>query len=336
MRRARTPQRRSGSAATRPNGGWVPLAVAAVAVSVIAGILVERLTRPAADPAGGRGGATPVAIDWPEPVTLSADEVTREGRELAERLVAEFPDLARAQTASGRLCALFGAPLEARQRWERSVALDPRQAEAWLGLAESAHADGDYPAVIDRLDRLTAVDEALARRQLPLRVESRVRMGDAPGALADLAALAPAGELPGWALVLRGEAQMQQGDHAAAAESYRLAVDDPQQASVARYGLAQCLARLGRTEEAAREREAYTRIEEENLRAFDQRQRDREAAPEDPAPRVRVLAGYHTEVGSLFAKRGRWEDAERHWRRACSLAPDMPEPRRFLESLTRR
>lgn len=311
---------------------------------VVAGLAVERLTRPLDAPLPGAGVGPPApvsgparaAVDWPPPVSLAAEEVDREGLALADRLVAALPDLPRAQTVSGRLCALYGAPLEARRRWERSVALDPRQAEAWLGLAESAHADGDYPRVIECLDRLAALDEPLARRQQPMRIESRVRMGDASGAIEDLAALGPADQLPGWALVLRGEAQAQLGEYGEAAESYRLAIDDPQQASVARYGRARCLARLGRTEEAAQEHEAYARIEEENLRAFDQRQRDLESIAEDVGPKVRVLAGYHTEVGSLFAKRERWEDAERHWRRACSLAPDMPEPRRFLESLARR
>jgi tetratricopeptide (TPR) repeat protein len=342
MPRARSKQRTIGPVVPpRARASRWPLVVVACATLALGGIVVERLTRPAADPLTAlpppvAGDRAPVPVDWPEPVRLEGEDVDREGRELADRLVTELPDVARAQTVSGRLCALFGAPAEALVRWEKSVAIDPAQAEAWLGLAELAHTEGDYPRVIDCLDRLAASDAPLARKQLAMRVESLVRMGEARRALDDLDALGDPAALPAWALVLRGEALVQLGDHARAADSYRLAVDDPQQASVARYGLARCLARLGRTEEAAREREAYARIEEANLRAFDEQQRKLEARVPDDSAKVRVLAGYHTEVGSLFAKRNRFDDAERHWRRACSLAPDMPEPRRFLESLARR
>ena len=335
------PRQHPNPSVAPPRAPWWQVGVAVGGALVIGGFVVERLTRPAADslpapaPRVASDPAAPASLR-PEPVRLEGEDVGREGRELADRLVVEFPEVARALTVSGRLCMLFGATQDALPRWKKSVAIDPGQGEAWLGLAELAHAEGDYPRVIDCLDRLAGCDAALARKQVAMRVESLVRMGNAENALAALAMLGEPERLPTWAQVLRGEALVQLGDHALAAASYRLAVDDPQQASVARYGLARCLARLGRTDEAAREREAYARIEEANLRAFDEQQRELEASVPDDSAKVRVLAGYHTEVGSLFAKRKRFDEAERHWLRACSLAPDMPEPRRFLESLSRR
>ena len=115
---------------------------------------------------------------------------------------------------------------------------------------------------------------------------------------------------------------------------YRQALDDPEQASVAHYGLSMALIRLGRHDEAKQHRQEYARLQQENMAIFDRMQgagTDQER--NDPRPLYPILASYHFEAAKLYAIRGQRDRAAEHAWRAWALAPDRPEPKVLLESL---
>ena len=322
--------------------------IAGVAVGIVGLFIVgERLSRPrTAGPPGadtlparpGRpeaGAEAATATAAIVPVRPDERELAVDADALAESLARDFAGNGRALAVSGRVLQLFVAPERGRARFEQATAIAADEPEAWLGLAETAWHGGDYPQAAAAMARLERVAPRLAIEKAFLWVDSLVKSGDGVAALEILGRIADTagGEaaLPGWAQVLLGQARTQAGDLAGAVTAYDRAAADPAQRVVAAYGLAQAWARLGDPERARRARENYAALQQENLAAFDSAQQAETTTRLDA--KYPVLAGYHCEAGSLYARAGRFDEAAGHWRRAAALAPEWPEPRRFLEVL---
>lgn len=321
-------------------GAWLVILGAGIAG---AGWAVERLTRPRPDPpvppvsarsaavtASATQSVAPIVPVRPDERELAVDAET-----LAESLARDFAGNGRALAVSGRVLQLFVAPERGRARFEQATAIAADEPEAWLGLAETAWHDGDFPQAAAAMARLERVAPRLAIEKAFLWVDSLVKSGDGAAALELLGRIADTagGEaaLPGWAQVLLGQARTQVGDLAGAVTAYDRAAADPDQRVVAAYGLAQAWARLDDPERARQARENYAALQQENLAAFDRAQQAETTTGIDA--KYPVLAGYHCEAGSLYARAGRFDEAAGHWRRAAALAPEWPEPRRFLEVL---
>lgn len=340
---ARPPSSPDGSPVPR---GWSRhgLALVAVAAVLIGVVGIERLTRPRSptsavitesfqSPPGG------VATDADEPIPVARPdegELAADADALAESLARDFATDGRALAVSARVLQLFVASDRARTRFERATRVAADEPEGWLGLAETAWHDGDFPAAAAAMEALQRVAPPRARDNAFLWADSLSKSGDAAGSAALLERFAEedGGEasLPPWAQLMLGQARAQAGDHAGAVRALERVADDPRHGVVAAYGLAQAWARLGDGERSRRARESYLRLQESNLAAFDEAQA-RGAPMTSLAEKYPVLAGYHCEAGSLYARSGRFDAATSHWRRAAALAPEWPEPRRFLRML---
>lgn len=356
QRSSRTGRRPSSDRSDTPSRA--PSARTSISRAVIAGVVVgivglfiagERLSRPrtAGTPGAdtlplparpGRPGASAAAAAATAaivPARPDERELTHDAEQLAESLARDFAGDGRALAVSGRVLQLFVAPERGRTRFEQATATRGGEQEAWLGLAELAWHDGDYPRAAECMARLEAVAPRVAREKAFLWVDSLVKSGDGAAAVTLLGRFADAGggeeTLPGWAQVLLGQARAQTGDHAGAVAAFDRVAADPAHRVVAVYSLAQAWSRLGDPERAREARDAYAAAQHDNLAAFDRAQQTETTTRLDD--KYPVLAGYHCEAGSLYARANRFDEAVTHWRRAAALAPDWPEPRRFLELL---
>ncbi len=335
--RERQPQLAASAVANR-RLRW-PLVLTAL-VSVGAGAaLVERLTRPTGEippseatvpeTAGQNAGFVP-----PPPVQLTTDELTADANQLADEVADAFADDPDALAMSGRVSFMLGSSEKAQERWEQSVQLNPKSADAWLGMAELARKQGDLQPAVEYMQRLAEVNPDAAQEKVFVLADCLLKLGQARevvDVLEDIGKLAP---LPGWAQVMLGQAYYQLKEYERSLEHYRQALDDPQQAVVAHYGLSLALVRLDRQAEAEKAREEYAKLQQENLVAFDRLQHAGTSEErQDPAAWHPILARFHCQAGRLYAHRDQLEQARRHWLRACALAPDRPEPRQLLESL---
>lgn len=311
-------------------------AAAGLAGLVLVGVLVERLTRPA---------DTPLALDEnvpalqpplspPPAVEPTVNELVAEGKQLAEEIRAEFPDDGDALGISGRLFYMVGSAGDAVSTWNRALELNPRCAEAWLGIAEHAHEQGDFDRAIEAMHRLAEAAPAMAREKIFLLADSCMRSGRASETIAALQAAGAGEPLPSWAHTLLGQAYSQLKDYPRAAEEFRQAVASNPDASPAHYGLSVALARMGKQEESAKAREAYVRAQEKNLVIFDRMQGIGSSGERaDPKKLSPLVAFFHLETGRMYAAAGRRDRARTHWLRAWALAPDRPEPRQYLSLL---
>ncbi|MCH5376355.1 MAG: tetratricopeptide repeat protein [Planctomycetes bacterium] len=332
------PSSQPASASGRNRGLQVAIAVVSLAVGAVA---VERVTRPnAVGPS-----SSPESLDLPvgssrispppppEPATPTFVEAMDEGKQLGSEIARQFPDSAESMAIAGQVLFAFGSVEQARDCWQRAIELDPQLADAWLGMAELTHRLGEFDKTVECMRRLAEIDANLATEKVFYLADSLLKLGRPEEAVEELETIGATTPLPSGARVTLGQAYCQQKQYEKAAEQFRLALDDPQQASVAHYGLSTALMRLGDVEQARQHRDEYARLQEKNMETFDRMQRaGGEGERVDPAPLYPILAKYHFEAARLYAIRGQREPAENHALRAWALVPDRPEPRALLES----
>jgi tetratricopeptide (TPR) repeat protein len=318
---------------------WI--AGAAILVGLGIGVVVvERLTRP--------GDKRLSTIDIPQQALIAGanalipppraeptfTETVAEGKQLGKEVAEQFPENARALALAGKMRFTFGEPDQAQDAWERTVKLDPQSAEAWLGLAKTAHKRGDFDRAVQCMQRLGEVAAEDADSQVFFLVDSLLKLGRPQEVVDRLEKLGQSASLPGGARVALGQAHYQLQHYEQSADQYRQALDDPPQAGVAHYGLSSALMRLGRHDEAKLHRQEYARLQEKSMDVFDRMQgagTDQER--HDPSPLYPILASFHFEAAKLYAIRGQRDQAAEHAWRAWALAPDRREPKAFLESL---
>jgi len=338
--RDREPIKQSESA---PSGNHRNRWITGIAVLVclgLGGIVVERLTRPSDNrlstvdiPQASPSDEVPT-LSPPPRAEPTFKETVAEGKQLGKEVAEQFPENADALALAGKMQFTFGDPDQAQEDWQRAVQLDPQAAEAWLGLAKTAHKRGDFEQAVQCMQRLREVASDEADAQVFFLVDSLLKLGRPQEVVELLEKLGQSAALPGGARVTLGQAYYQLQQYEQAADQYRQALDDPQQAGVAHYGLSSALMRLGRHEEAKQHRQEYARLQEESMAHFDRMQgagTDQER--NDPRPLYPILASFHFEAAKLYAIRGQQDRAAEHALRAWALAPDRPEPRVLLESL---
>ena len=317
--------------------------VVIVLVSVgIGAAVVEHLTRPSDTSVSSVEVSQelpivqPDALVPPPPAEPVFTETVAEGKQLGKEIAEQFADNAQALALAGKVQFTFGNPDQAQDDWKRAIELDPQSAEAWLGMAKTAHKQGDFERAVQRMRRLEEVAPAVADTEVFFLVDSLLKLGRPQEVVDQLKKLGQSASLPGGARVTLGQAyyQLQQYEHSA--DHYRQALDDPQQASTAHYGLSRVLKRLGRHDEAEQHLQEYKHLQQDNMVLLDRMQGTGSVQERnDPKRLYPMLATFHFETAKLYAVRGARDRAEEHALRAWAIAPDRPEPRILLESLHR-
>jgi len=342
-RRAPDRQRVKPSASARPrNRRSRLLAGAALLVCLgVGAVAVERLTRP------DDNRLSTVAIPQEAPIAEAAlfvpppraeptyTETVAEARQLGKEIMEKLPGDVQALALAGNVLFAFGDPEQAEAAWRRIGELDAQSAEAWLGLAKTAHKRGDFERAAQCMQQLSDVAPALADSHVFFLVDSLLKLGRPQEVIDRLEPLGQSATLPGGARVTLGQAYYQLRQFELSADQYRQALDDPQYAAVAHYGLSSSLMRLGRQDEAKQCRQEYARLHQKEMQVFDRMQRaGTDEERDDPASLYPLLASFHFEAAKLYAIRGQRERAAKHAFRAWAFAPDRPEPRALLESLS--
>lgn len=338
-------QERNKQRASAPPTNHRNRLIAGIVILVCLGIgavVVEHLTRPSdtsvstVEVSQELPIVQPDALVPPPPAEPVFTETVAEGKQLGKEIAEQFADNAQALALAGKVQFTFGNPDQAQDDWKRAIELDPQSAEAWLGMAKTAHKQGDFEQAVQCMRRLEEVAPAVADAQAFFLVDSLLKLGRPQEVVDQLEKLGQSASLPGGAQVTLGQAYYQLQQYEQSADYYRQALNDPQEASTAHYGLSMALVRLGRHDEAKQHRQKYVGLQQENMVVLDRMQgtgsvRERN----DPKPLYPFLAGFHFETAKLYAVRSLRDRAEEHAFRAWALAPDRPEPRLLLESFRR-
>jgi tetratricopeptide (TPR) repeat protein len=219
----------------------------------------------------------------------------------------------------------FGQNAEAEEAWNACLERDARFADAHHGLGTIAMQRGDYESAVEHLRRALESKPNLenARTDLGDALMHSGRMEEAAAVFQEAVERSPSEASSYFRL---GQVQHRLGDHQAAKESFENALQLTQDASHIYYGLSKVQRSLGEVEAAA---ETLKRFRE--LKTQEQAAEKKRLAEFDDEQHVRRGTAFiHLGAGTVYARNGRPEEAEREWLRAAHLDPDDTRVRSLL------
>jgi tetratricopeptide (TPR) repeat protein len=267
----------------------------------------------------------------PVPATSSGvvdDAARRESRELADRIVRDFPESAQAIYARGVLLSMWGQGGEAVKCWEAALKLDPGLAPAYRQMGMYALTHGDFQRAVSLLRRAMELDPSAAEvsLQLALALLATDSPEEAIGVLRRHVARWPRSPEAYYRL---GQASLQVGALDQAKEYYEASLRIDPTALRVYIGLATACTRLGETEKA---REYHKKIRELS-KADRAEERRRNRAYDDGADAQQEMANEYMYVGAIYREHGRAQEALECLQKAAAVAPKHVPSRKTLVTL---
>jgi tetratricopeptide (TPR) repeat protein len=259
-----------------------------------------------------------------------AADLKREAVAVAGQVAEAYPNDAFAYALLGSAYYNIGRSDEATKHLKRCLELRPDQAEAYEILARVAYQKGE----LDETARLCR--EALKRGPATPDVLNRLGralmdLGQTEEAIHTLQQAVRLPKPTSESCYLLGQAYLQSGDHAQAKESFRRAIALLPDHTQAFFGLYTACMRLGQTEEAARYREQFQKLE-----AIDRKDLTDRSAREDTLtglPMVReTVARTLFGAAQIYRVHEQTGKAAELFRKSAALVADNPIYRSALES----
>ena len=312
--------------ATRGGRAWFWLAGLSLAVLVGAACWATRSFWCATDPDGAAGGDPA-----PAPETASGlidDSPRRACRELADRIVRDFPESAAAMHARGWLLVRWGDRAEAVRCWETSVKMDSNFAPPHHWLGKEAIRQGDYQRAVPLLRRAMELDPNRSGIGLELGTSllKTNRIEEAIEVLEKHLARSP-GTLEAYYLL--GQALLHVGALDKAKQCYEAAVRADPNSSRAYFGLATVCTRIGEMEKA---RQYRNKVEEcKKAERDDVRRWSREYDSESDSRQE--MADEYTYAGRIYLEHGKVREAQELWQKAAASDPGHAQSRKLLATV---
>jgi tetratricopeptide (TPR) repeat protein len=265
----------------------------------------------------------------PQPQAEAA-ALKREAVAVGHQVAEAYPDDALAYALLGSAYYNTGQAELATRHLKRCIELNPGQAEAYGVLARVAYDRGELEETV----RLC--QEALKRG--PANPDVLNRLGQAlmdQGQTAEsVRILEQAVRLPGPAgqsYYLLGQANLQAGNHAAAKECFLKATALVPDHTQAYFGLYTACVRLGQTEEAARYRDRFQKLEAADRQTLTDRSAQQDTLTGLPMVRETVARTFFG-AAQIYRAHGQTERAAGLLRKSVALDADNPMYRAALEA----
>jgi predicted Zn-dependent protease len=313
--------------------------LAAVGVCVGGGILLVVLcTSPDESPpepvavtvspdSSGPSGGSPALVIPAAPAPATVDELKHEALQVAEDLLARFPQSAEAYHLMGLLQKALRQTDDAQQYWRKCLELAPDHTRARVGLARAIMDQGNDQMAAETLKEGLAAGYASPDLYATFAT-SLINLGkfDEAGELLNQGAAAFPEAPKIWMLL--GQSQVQRGEFSQAETSLRKAIELAPRYTDAYYALATACARLGKREEAAEFRKRFG-----ELRARDRELQDQRVMIPDLETMRERAAATLCGAGTVYLGSGDRAEGERLLLRAMAVDPEFSETYKALASL---
>jgi len=252
----------------------------------------------------------------------------------AEQLLAEFPNNDDVVYLAGLVRNEQGDSDAAMKLWARSLELDATRADANESLGYALLLRDDYEQAAAHLRRALDIDPTLqsARIRLAVALSHQGKMGEVVSLLANGSssagaegrgqggrspALGPTNSLSAEAHRLLGEAYQHLKEYEKAKASYEAAIRLKPDLPEACYGLSRVYMQLGDRDQGSAYLERFAALK----KASDDEGRRWRAAFSPLSVAKKSVAQTHTDVGRVYLKQGRAQEAEELWLKAAALDP---------------
>ena len=311
----------------------------ALVCTAVAAFMVSRSswwTGPATRPGAGpppreepRAGATmpgpSTSTARPEVAAPTAESIRQEAFAVIRQLMEEFPDDPGAMCLMANVHMRFTQSAEATKWWQRAIDRNPRQANAYHGLALVANETGDRKKALELWRKAQEINPDLPG-VYGAPAEALLEMGRPQEAAAALEKEIRLSSGTPRLYYLLGQAYHQQQEYGKAVERYQKAIEMEPRDPKPYYGLASALAELGAPDRARECMEKFRQRKDQEEQAMLEVRR----TADDPFVATQVLAEAHTDAAGFYAACQRLKEAEAHWQRAASVDARHTRCRRAL------
>ena len=263
--------------------------------------------------------------------SVTAEGLTAEANQVAQRLLERFPESPQALTLAGSVYYAFGDQAAADRCWEDSLSIDPDFAPTSQRMGEAAWERGDYGRAVSLLRKAIDADPSLTPAVAFLLADSLMNAGSPQEAVDALEQADGQGSLSVEGTILLGHGYLQTGQYDKAKDRFAAGLLMDPGSSKIHFGLATVYARLGQAEESRKHREMYAKLKTQKL---DQTTSQRSSLRSTELGDMRPFAVQtYVNAGTIHASHGDIRQAEAYWVRAVELDPQHPEATRWLELL---
>jgi len=266
---------------------------------------------------------------------MTVDELQKEARDIATRLMEAYPGRAAPLVLMGMVCNQRGNTAEAVKYWQKSLELDPKRSDACRSIGEVAARKGQYAKALKFLRNAVEMDPT---RPEPYEGLGRtlMKLGKVDQAVAALERGAKACPKANRVHLALAQAYLQAKDYDKAKKGFEAAIArklDLIHLPKAYYGLSTACARLELGDEARRYQQKFRASKAAHRKAHLDWRR---ASYDEVVLKRRHLAGTCTDAGSIYIAYANRMQAERLWLKAASLDPENTDCRTKLVLLYHR
>jgi tetratricopeptide (TPR) repeat protein len=273
----------------------------------------------AAEP-GPRSRTDPAGQVAPSAPSSSPQEqiaaIKKEQLELAQRLVAEFPNREGALVLMGNVLQLQARGEEADKFWKQALQINPKRADVYWSLGQRAMLAGSYEEAVSHWRRTLELDPQMPQLSGNLAL-ALMGLGRHQEAVDVLEKGPQAANLSGFDRFVLGQAYLQLGQPEQARDNYEKALQLQPDYTNAHYGLFTVYTRLGQRDKAQEHLVAFQKFKAQEMKVL----KDRNDVHSDlQEVRVRVAETY-VMAHLLYRDPPQPEKAEQVLRRAVALDP---------------
>ena len=251
-----------------------------------------------------------------------AAALKKEERELAERIMKEFPDSEGPIILMGNVLQRHGNAAESLKLWKKALEMNPKRADIYKSMGWLAMGKGKYEEAIaywrkalEIQPQLADVHNAIARALMGL--------GRGKDAIEELEKDIQISPRSSTSYFLLGQGYLQQKEYEKAKKNYEMAIILAPNFTNAYYGLFTACARLKQTDLAQKYKVTFERLKDEDMKVL----KDRNDAHSDLVEMRKGVAETYMSAGQIYLESATGgQRAEELFKRATVLDPNNTAP----------
>ena len=254
-----------------------------------------------------------------EPLRTKQEVVAlkKEELELAENLMRDFPGRDNSLVIMGNLCYRHGNAIKALEYWDKSLEINPKQANVYKSMALSSMKKGKFADAVAQFRKALEIQPQLP--DVYSNIGHALMMSGRPKeAIEELEKEIQISPNSGFAYFLLGQAHLQQKEYEKAQKYYETAIKINPKYTNAYYGLASVCAKLGNRDKAKEYSEIFKKLKARERKSL----KGRKIRYDDFVETQKSAAITYINVGRMYRENGKLIKAEELLKQAAGLDPE--------------
>jgi tetratricopeptide (TPR) repeat protein len=267
----------------------------------------------------------PILTEQPEPSTeplkLTPEQelaaLEKEGEELAEKLIREFPNSEEPLVLMGDLYRRRGNSLEAVKFWEKALKVNPKRYDVYHNIGRVAFEKEEYEKAVTAWRKTLEINPEVSglRNNLARAFLGLGKYSEAIEELEKRIEIFPRSALSNYLL---GRAYLQLKEYDKAKEHYEKVIELRPDHTNAHYGLSSVYAKLKQPDKAKEYLAIFKKLKAKDMEVL----QHRDKAAMDVAAAPKALVALALDAEKLYRERGDLERAEELMKRVETLDPN--------------